>query len=118
MNDNSTLYISLAHAVACRTLGIKHLRTRPRRPQAISLTHAVACRTLGIKHLRTRPPRPQAERFIRTVLDGWAYGSSRERRDALTAWLDLYDHRRPHGALSRHTPITRVTGNNLIGFYS
>ena len=34
--------------------------------------HAVACRQLGIRHLRTRPYRPQtngkAERFIRTLL--------------------------------------------------
>ena len=49
--------------------------------------HAVACRALGIRHLRTRPYRPQtngkAERFIRTLLNGWAYGaiyrSSHER---------------------------------------
>ena len=42
---------------------------------------------LGIRHLRTRPRRPQtngkAERFIRTLLNGWAYGaiyrSSNER---------------------------------------
>ena len=36
--------------------------------------HALACRRLGIKHLRTRPYRPQtngkAERFIRTMLNG------------------------------------------------
>ena len=41
--------------------------------------HALACRRLGIRHLRTRPYRPQtngkAERFIRTLLDGWAYGA-------------------------------------------
>ena len=34
---------------------------------------------LGIKHLRTRPYRPRtngkAERFIRTLLGGWAYGA-------------------------------------------
>src|SRR5581483_2906541 len=37
--------------------------------------HAIACRRLAIKHLRTRPYRPQtngkAERFIRTLLNGW-----------------------------------------------
>ena len=52
-----------------------------------STIHAIACRTLGVRHLRTRPYRPQtngkAERFIRTMLAGWAYGaiyaSSRER---------------------------------------
>ncbi len=36
--------------------------------------HAIACHALGIRHLRTRPYRPQtndkAERFIRTMLDG------------------------------------------------
>jgi transposase InsO family protein len=56
-----------------------------------STVHAIACRTLGIRHLRTRPYRPQtngkAERFIRTMLGGWAYGaiyrSSSERTAAL-----------------------------------
>jgi transposase InsO family protein len=41
-----------------------------------STIHAAACRTLGIRHLRTRAYRPQtngkAERFIRTLLGGWA----------------------------------------------
>ena len=41
--------------------------------------HALACRALGIRHLRTRPYRPRtngkAERFIRTLLGGWAYGA-------------------------------------------
>ena len=55
-----------------------------------SAIHAIACRTMGIRHLRTRPYRPQtngkAERFIRTLLGGWAYGalyaSSTERTAA------------------------------------
>ena len=44
-----------------------------------STVHALACKALGIRHLRTRPYRPQtngkAERFIRTLLAGWAYGA-------------------------------------------
>jgi len=44
-----------------------------------SVVHAIACRALGIRHLRTRPYRPQtngkAERFIRTMVGGWAYGA-------------------------------------------
>ena len=44
-----------------------------------SCVHAIACGTLGIRHLRTRPYRPQtngkAERLIRTMLSGWAYGA-------------------------------------------
>src|SRR5262245_52695777 len=43
-----------------------------------STLHAIACRRLQLRHLRTRPYRPQtngkAERFIRTLLAGWAYG--------------------------------------------
>jgi len=45
------------------------------------VVHAIACRRLRIKHLRSRPYRPQtngkAERFIRTMLAGWAYGATR-----------------------------------------
>jgi transposase InsO family protein len=48
-------------------------------PAYVSAVHALACRALGIRHLRTRPYRPQtngkAERFIRTLLAGWAYGA-------------------------------------------
>jgi transposase InsO family protein len=91
-----------------------------------STTHAFACRALGIQHLRTRPYRPQtngkAERFIRTLLAGWAYGaiygSSRERTAALDGWLWTYNHRRPHGSLSHKPPIARLHElNNLAGSY-
>ena len=100
LTDNGSAYVSVAHAIACRAAGVRHLRTRPRRPQ-----------TNG-----------KAERFIRTLLGGWAYGriygSSQERRDALAAWLDFYNRRRPHGALGRHPPISRIDANNLLGSYS
>jgi transposase InsO family protein len=98
LTDNGSAYRATVHAIACRALGITHLRTRPRRPQ-----------TNG-----------KAERFIRTLLDGWAYGaiygSSRERTAALDGWLWHYNHRRRHSALSHQTPITRL--NNLIGTYT
>jgi transposase InsO family protein len=87
-----------------------------------SLMHAVACRQLGIKHIRSRPYRPQtngkAERFIRTMLDGWAYGaiygSSQERSRALDGWLWHYNHRRKHSALGHQPPASRT---NLLGSY-
>jgi len=79
--------------------------------------HAVACRALGIRHLRTRPYRPQtngkAERFIRTLIASWAYGaayrSSTERTDALDGWLWYYNHQRKHSALGHKPPIGRLT---------
>jgi transposase InsO family protein len=92
-----------------------------------SATHAIACRILHLKHLRTRPYRPQtngkAERFIRTLLSGWAYGaiygSSAERRAALDGWLWRYNHERPHGSLGRKPPSARLIElNNLLGSYS
>ena len=101
MSDNGSCYRSTLHAFACRTLGIRHLRTRPYRP-----------RTNG-----------KAERFIRTMLAGWAYGAiyatSAERAAALDGWLWTYNHRRPHGALSHKTPIARLNElNNLPGSYN
>jgi transposase InsO family protein len=87
-----------------------------------AVVHALTCRRLGIKHLRTRPCRPQtngkAERFIRTLIQAWAYGaiyrSSHERRTALDGWLWHYNHRRRHSALGHQPPISRT---NLLGSY-
>jgi transposase InsO family protein len=98
LTDNGSAYRSTIHAIACRTLGLRHLRTRPHRPQ-----------TNG-----------KAERFIRTMLAGWAYGaiyaSSAERTAALDGWLWHYNHRRRHQAIGRQTPVTRL--NNLLGTYT
>jgi transposase InsO family protein len=102
MTDNGAGYISILHALACRALGLRHLRTQPYRP-----------RTNG-----------KAERFIRTMLGGWAYGaiygSSAERTRALPGWLDHYNRRRPHRSLNRQPPLTRLAQmrNNAPGSYS
>ncbi len=97
LTDNGSAYVATMHALACRALGIRHLRTRPRRPQ-----------TNG-----------KAERFIRTMLNGWAYGaiyrSSHERTTALDGWLWHYNHRRRHSALGRQPPVSRT---NLLGSYN
>ena len=100
MTDNGAAYRSTIHALTCRALGIRHLRTRPRRP-----------RTNG-----------KAERFIKTMMAGWndgaIYRSSHERTAALDGWLWTYNHRRRHGALSHKPPIARLNElNNLPGFY-
>ena len=103
MTDNGSAYKSTVHAIACRSLKIKHIRTRPYRP-----------RTNG-----------KAERFIRTMLKEWAYavvyGSSSERAMALSPWLERYNFRRRHSALGMRPPIERVrerADNNLLGSYS
>jgi transposase InsO family protein len=92
-----------------------------------STVHAIACRALGVRHLRTRPYRPQtngkAERFIRTLLSGWAYGAiyrtSSERTAALDGWLWHYNHHRRHSALGHKPPIARLNERtNLIGTYT
>ena len=91
-------------------------------PAYLATIHALACRALGLRHLRTRPYRPQsngkAERFIRTMLAGWAYGviyrSSDERSAALDGWLWHYNHRRRHSALGHQPPVSRT---NVLGSY-
>jgi transposase len=97
LTDNGSAYRATIHALACKALGIRHLRTRPRRPQ-----------TNG-----------KAERFIRTLLTGWAYGAiyatSSERTAALDGWLWHYNHRRQHSALGHQPPVSRT---NLLGSYS
>ena len=97
LTDNGSAYVSTIHALACRQLGIRHLRSRPYRPQ-----------TNG-----------KAERFIRTLLAGWAHGaiyrSSHERTQALDGWLWHYNHRRRHSALGRQPPISRT---NVLGSYT
>ena len=84
---------------------------------------ADACESHGIAVKKTRAYRPQtngkAERFIRTLLERWAYAYTYEhetqRLAALTPALDFYNRFRPHRALAGLTPLQRV--NNLPGTY-
>jgi transposase InsO family protein len=98
MSDNGVGYVSTAHAIACRALGVRHTRIRPGRP-----------RTNG-----------KAERFIQTLLREWAYvrvyGSSAEREAQLAPFLKRYNFKRPHGSLAKRPPASRLT--NVAGNYS
>jgi transposase InsO family protein len=98
LSDNGSAYRSHAWRHACHDLSITPKFTRPRRPQ-----------TNG-----------KIERFHRTMADGWAYSkhynSESARRAALPAWLHFYNHHRPHTAIGKHPPISRL--NNLPGHYS
>ena len=79
------------------------------------------CDQLEIGVRKTRPYRPQtngkAERFIRTLLERWAYAYSydneHQRAQALPHALDSYNRYRPHRALGGQTPLQRV--NDLSG---
>jgi len=101
MTDNGNPYRSRLHAQACRELGIRHLRTDAYRP-----------RTNG-----------KAERFIRTLLGGWAYRhayrSSAERIGALGPFLDFYNRRRPHRGIGGRAPAAKLSElMNVAGAYS
>ncbi len=82
------------------------------------------CTELGITPKRTRPYRPQTngkiERFHRTLADGWAfktfYPSEAARLAALPPWVHQYNHHRPHSAIGKVAPITRL--DNLAGHHS
>jgi transposase InsO family protein len=98
LSDNGSAYRSFAWRDACTELGIVHKRTRPYRPQ-----------TNG-----------KIERFHRTLAEGWAfkkfYSSESARRSAMPAWIHKYNHHRPHSAIGKVPPISRLT--NLPGQYT
>lgn len=90
LTDNGSCYVSRRFRRACQRHGLRHLRTQPYRPE----THG------------------KAERFIQTLLMGWAdkraYRTSNQRRKALPAWLRYYNEQRPHRALGMITPRDRI----------
>jgi len=98
LTDNGSAFIGPAFRSTCVELGIKHSRTRPRRPQ-----------TNG-----------KAERFIQTLLREWAYArlyaTSNERANTLPTWLNHYNYTRRHGSLGHQPPATRL--NNLSRNYN
>jgi len=90
LTDNGTPYRSRAFRSAAAEQGLRHLFTRPYRPQ-----------TNG-----------KAEAFVKLVQNGWAYrrpyGSGAERITALDGYLVYYNHHRPHGGLDGLTPMQRL----------
>jgi transposase InsO family protein len=94
MSDNGPAYVSKAFAKACRTLGLRHIRTRPYTP-----------RTNG-----------KAERFIQTLCQEWAYAmpftNSEERNRWLPRYLSIYNRLRKHSTLGYRSPQQRL--NELL----
>ncbi len=102
MTDNGSGYLSKVFSALIRTMGARHIRTRPYTP-----------RTNG-----------KAERFIQTCKRHWAYARpyahSRDRKAALDIFLCYYNCHRPHWGIGRKTPQLRLTElvNNLSGCYN
>ena len=90
MTDNGSCYVSRRFRQLLKRLEIRHLRTRAYRPQ-----------TNG-----------KAERFIQTLLRGWAYArlyrTSNQRTRSLPKWLRYYNEQRPHRGLAGLTPALQA----------
>jgi transposase InsO family protein len=97
-------------------------------PAFRSRRFAAACHKLRLRHLFTRPYRPQtngkAERFIQSALREWAYGipyrNSAERTNMLNRWMHHYNWHRPHHGIGKVAPVSRLarSRNNLLALHS
>ena len=101
LTDNGSYYVSHAFQGLCHQLGLRHLRTRPYRPQ-----------TNG-----------KAERLIQTLLREWAYRfpyrTSGHRIRWLRPWLHFYNHHRQHQSLGGLSPISRLPlMNNVLRMHT
>lgn len=110
-------------------LGVRVRRVLTDNGAAFRSKHfAAACRKLGLRHVFTRPYRPQtngkAERFIQSALREWAYGipyrHSLERTAVLSRWTHYYNWHRPHHGIGRVAPVSRLaqSRNNLLALHS
>ncbi len=117
--------LAAAAFYAQRGIHIERVLTDRAMNYVLSPRFRTAVTQLGARHKMTRPYRPQtngkAERFIRTMLQEWAYAklyvTNQERLDALPVWLDFYNGRRSHTALGGLAPNQWVV-NKASGNYS
>jgi len=104
-------------------LGVRIERVMTDNGTGYKNTFKAACDELGIGHIKTRPYTPKtngkAERFVQTSLREWAYArpyvSSAQREAALQPFLHRYNWHRPHSALNRKPPMSRIPAvSNLL----
>ena len=105
------------------SLGVRIERVMTDNGTGYKNTFKAACDELGIRHIKTRPYTPKtngkAERFVQTSLREWAYArpyvSSAQREAALLPFLHRYNWHRPHCALNRQPPMSRIPAvSNLL----
>ena len=81
----------------------------------------------GVRHIYTRPYSPwqngKVERMNRTLAQEWQYGRAwggeAERAEALPAFIEHYNWKRPHSACGGLPPMSRIVGvNNLLAHNS
>jgi transposase InsO family protein len=105
------------------SLGVRIERVMTDNGTGYKNTFKAACDELGIRHIKTRPYTPKtngkAERFVQTSLREWAYArpyvSSAQREAALQPFLHRYNWHRPHSALNRQPPMSRIPAvSNLL----
>ncbi len=105
------------------SLGVRIERVMTDNGTGFKSVFKAACDELGIRHIKTRPYTPKtngkAERFVQTSLREWAYArpydSSAQREAALQPFLHRYNWHRPHSALNRQPPMSRIpTMSNLL----
>lgn len=119
-----TAVVFLARAIIWfRRLGIHVERVMSDNGSAfLSHPFAAFCRSVNVRHIRTRPYTPKTngkvERMIQTLLREWAYrfkyDSSAERRRWLEPYLHFYNVHRVHSALNYNPPISRLDKNNVL----
>ncbi len=124
-------------AVSFLLSALRHYRRLGVRIQAVMTDNAPMFRSrtfrrllkrLGIRHRLTPPYTPRVngkvERFIRTLLNEWAYAhaypSSEARNAHLPEWLHYYNWHRPHTSLGNRAPISRLglSVNNVVRLHS
>jgi Integrase core domain len=98
LTDNGSPYRSSVHAIACRAWGIRHLRTRPRRPQ-----------TNGKPSDSSEPCSPAGP----TARSAAQANNAPQPLTAGSGTTTIADDTKPSGD---RRPITRL--NNLLGTYT
>jgi len=82
----------------------------------VSQAFAKACRTLGLRHIRTRPYTPRtngkAERFIQILYREWPYSMPLQNFEEGNRWLprclSIYNRLRKRSSLGWRSPQQRL----------